>query len=184
MLHSILNFGNPEVLEYPKFLFCGSFNPLHNGHIAIVDYIYKKHGVPVDFEISLLNVEKNPIRFSDVLARHSQMYGLYKPSFGRLYVTDDARYLEKAQILPEVTFVCGFDTMIALCKGGYYENFDEAINEFNDLGITWLVFPRHKEDGTISTAADFKGMPAKLMDRTTIVDDFEAIDVASRRLRK
>lgn len=183
MLHGIISF-NHEHLDYPQFLFCGSFNPLHSGHVSIVDYIYNKYKVPVDFEISLTNVEKSPIAFKEIRRRYEQMSTMTKLSFGRLYMTDDARYLEKARIFPDVTFVCGFDAIKALSDGRYYDNFEEVIKEFDELGTKWIVFPRHKEDGMVSTADDFKNFPPTLSKNMTIVEDFTPIKISSRKLRK
>ena len=184
MLYGILGFGNEKALDYPKYLFCGSFNPMHDGHIAIVDYIYNKVGVPVDFEISHNNVEKKPIDIDEIRRRYEQKRTKYKPSFGKLYMTDDARYLEKARILPDVTFVCGYDTIKAMANGGYYEKFDDALQELNDLGIKWLVFPRHKEDGTLSTEEDYKHFPRLLLRNLKVAVDFPPLKISSREVRQ
>jgi nicotinic acid mononucleotide adenylyltransferase len=172
-------------LDYPQFLFSGSFNLIHDGHIAIADYIYNKYGVPVDFEISLHNVEKLSVTEDDIYYRYKVMLEKRKPSFGRLYMTDDARYLEKAECFPDVTFVCGFDTIKALCDGKYYkEDFNEVVKKFNELGTKWIVFPRQKEDGTISSPEDFKDFPEDLLKNMEIVTDFQPVNVRSRDIRK
>jgi len=183
MLYGVINVGD-EPLEYPKFLFCGSFNPLHEGHVAIVDFIYKKYGTPVDFEISHNNVEKASITVDEMRKRWEQMRSLAKLSFGRLYMTDDARYLEKAEIFPDVTFVCGYDTMKALADGKYYkEDFNEVIKRFSELGTKWIVFPRQKDDGTVSGPEDFKDFPEELLKNMEIVTDFQPVNVRSRDIR-
>lgn len=186
MLYGIIGFGNKKALNYPKFLFSGSFNLMHDGHIAIADYIYSKYNVPVDFEISFNNVDKPSITKDDVYLRYKVMVEKRKPSFGKLYMTDDARYLEKARVLPDVTFVCGFDTIKALADASYYkeDKFDNVLQELNDLGIKWLVFPRHKEDGKLSTEEDFKYLPRLLLRNLKIATDFKAINISSSELRK
>ena len=101
-------------------------------------------------------------------------------------MTEDARYLEKARILPEVTFVCGFDTIKTLATGQYYQDmdFNEVIDEFDELGIKWIVFPRYKEDGVLSSAEDFKDFPEKLLKNINIIEDFTPMKISSRELRK
>lgn len=181
MLLGTIDF-NRERLDYPKFLFCGSFNPMHDGHIKIADYIYDKYNTPVDFEISLNNVEKTTIPIEEVRRRYEQMFTKNRPAFGRLYITDEARYLEKARIFPDVTFVCGYDTMRALCSGDYYNvNFEDVIAEFEKLGNKFLVFPRHKEDGSVGLLDEF---PPKILEITSFVEDFVPIKVSSRELRR
>ncbi len=183
MLHGIVGFGNEDALKYPKFLFCGSFNPMHNGHIAIIDYIYKKYRVPVDLEISLNNVDKSTIDLDEVWKRHKQILSVSKPSFSNLYITDNARYLDKAKILPDVTFVCGYDTMKTLCDGRHYkeQKFEQVIRDFSKLGITWLVFPRHNSDGQVGK---LKSIPKALLSSIKFADDFEPVKISSRELRK
>lgn len=182
MVREIRSLRKGPLLEYPKFLFCGSFNPIHAGHISIVNFIFRKFHTPVDLEISCFNVEKQAINPDEAFRRWVNIKADCKgsPAFNRLYVTDDARYLEKARYFPDVTFVCGFDTMKVLAEGKYYSDFQAAIDEFDDLGIKWLAFPR--KDITI----DFDRVPVKLSKNITVVskEDFPLIDMASRDLRK
>jgi nicotinic acid mononucleotide adenylyltransferase len=182
----------PFTLNYPQFLFCGSFNPLHCGHIAIAKYVSRAYGPPVDFEISLSNVEKQHIDLQEAERRFQQMKNECEAqalvsTFGKLYITDAARYLEKARLFPDVTFVCGFDTIHALCAGIYYKGneFNEALDEFEELGTKWLAFNRRKANGEFSREEDFENFPDKLRKHLTIVskEDFPHIDVSSREIR-
>jgi nicotinic acid mononucleotide adenylyltransferase len=176
---------NKHALIYPKFLFCGSFHPIHAGHVAIAEYIWKEHRVPVDFEVSCYNVEKDVIDDNEAFRRWAKMMNERTPAFGKLYVTQDARYLDKARIFPDVVFVCGFDTIKALASGKYYDNLEAALDEFEELGISWIAFPRRKPNGEVSSEKDFVDFPKKLLKHLTIVSEqeFPLVDLSSREIR-
>ena len=130
----------------PQAILSGSFNPLHDGHLELLQVSAQLLGHPVAFEISAQNVDKPPITPDIVVDRIAQFAGRWP-----VYVTNAPTYLEKARLFPNTVFVIGFDTAERVLHPRYYQNSTtrlyEALDEIRDLGCAFLVAGRQDEDG-------------------------------------
>jgi hypothetical protein len=130
----------------PRLLFPGAFNPLHAGHKAMADWAAERLQVPLEFEISLVNVDKPPLTIHDLTRRLEQF-----PPHQPVWLTHASRFAEKAQLFPGATFVVGFDTITRLTDARYYDG-DEtrqqrAIEHIAAQGCRFLVFGRAMPSG-------------------------------------
>lgn len=131
----------PErTLVYP-----GSFNPLHEGHLALVraelsrlEDIHRSNTVGTDksdafkpplvvFEIGALNADKPPLAREEIMRRLQQFDTVNNPMFSAMGVTNFAvsitsepLFVGKAGIFRGCSFLIGADTMIRLVNSKYY----------------------------------------------------------------
>jgi len=130
-------------------LFPGAFNPLHEGHLRIVEVAEAITGRSVDFEISIENVDKPPLDFFDIHQRVAQF-----EQEQRCWLTRASTFQEKAQIFPETQFVVGADTIARIADQRYYGQSttvrDGAIDELRQQNCRFLVFPRVVTDDFLS----------------------------------
>lgn len=152
-LHSFKHITYQNLHVYP-----GSFNPLHQGHLAIFESIHDDAHSWSCFEISIYPFGKPEISFDDLLERLEQFNGV-----GPVVVTSSARFLDKAGILRfankkeysgmampyVVTFHLGVDTAERLLKDvgvtgvqGIYAKFvvydrkvGDTVRTLDDLGV-------------------------------------------------
>jgi hypothetical protein len=87
-------------------------------------------GVPVEFEISLVNVDKPPLDDADIVARIRQF-----PANRTVWLTRASTFVEKAQIFPSSVFVVGADTLLRIADPRYYHGDSSA----RDLAISQLA---------------------------------------------
>ena len=130
-----------------RAMLSGAFNPLHDGHIALLKIASDILDKPVAFECAAVNVDKPPLEPRVVIQRIAQFAGRYP-----VYVTTAPTYVEKARLFPKTTFVVGYDTAERIIHPRYYEDSEEnlhaALTEIRDTGCNFLVAGRRGKDGT------------------------------------
>jgi hypothetical protein len=105
-----------ETLPNRPLVLAGSFNPLHDGHRAMLRAAAKVVDRQPYYEISITNVDKPTLPRVELDQRMAQITA----TGGSLIITSAPRFTEKSSILPGATFVIGFDTYIRLMDKRYY----------------------------------------------------------------
>lgn len=140
-LHSSIDGKLSETHNPPKVLLSGSFNPVHAGHWAMADVAARRLGLPVDFELSVVNVDKPEMSADEARCRLAQFHGR-----APAWLTRAPTFLEKARLFPGSTFVLGSDTAARLFELRYYGESqverDQAATAFREAGCHFLVIPR------------------------------------------
>jgi hypothetical protein len=133
----------------------GSFNPLHDGHRALLHTAMSVTGKPGYFELSVINVDKPTIPYNVVRQRAVQF------STPSLILTRAPRFIDKAQLMPGSTFVLGYDTAVRLLDRKYYVNgnIDDMFDQIAHTGCSFLVAGRRME-GEPFQLFDVQSVPA------------------------
>ncbi len=164
-----------------RALFAGAFNPRHEGHLRMAQVAAGLSGVPVEFEISILNVDKPPLDFTEMHQRAAQ----FEPG-ETLWFTRAATFLEKAAIFAPATFLVGADTVARIADAKYYaseQGRQDAIAQLAASGCRFLVFGRHLAGRFVSLAQ--LELPASLRQICDEVPErFFRLDVSSTALRR
>ena len=125
----------------PGAIFPGSFHPLHDGHRRMAALAAERAGGPVDFELSIENVEKAPLDFEEMRERSGQ----FDPST-RIWFTRAPLMVQKARLFPGTTIVCGLDTLLRVADpkfaGNSVDNRDREVADIAACGCRFLVFGR------------------------------------------
>ena len=127
-----------------RTVFPGAFHPLHVGHRRMAQLAQDLLGRPVEFEISLLNVEKPPLDYVELARRTGQF-----AAGTVVWLTRASTFVEKSRLFPGATFVVGADTLRRIADPRYYGNQPaacrQAIDEILARACRFLVFGR--QDG-------------------------------------
>ncbi len=130
-----------------RAMLSGAFNPLHDGHIALLKTACEILNTAVAFECAAVNVDKPPLAPPAITERIAQFAGRYP-----VYVTNAPTYVEKARIFPKTTFIVGYDTAERIIHPRYYDDSEKklhaALTEIRDAGCNFLVAGRMGKDGT------------------------------------
>jgi len=111
----VVGIGTPASTPGPgRLVFPGSFDPLHDGHRAMARLAEEIAERPVEFELSIANVDKPLLDYHEIETRTAQFAG--RP----LWLTRSATFPEKLGLFPRGTFVLGADTFVRLADPRYY----------------------------------------------------------------
>jgi hypothetical protein len=105
----------------------GSFNPVHQGHLNLLNVAEEMIGLRGIFELSCANVDKPNIPEEEILRRASAIKNV------PVALTHAPRFIQKVELFPGTTFAIGYDTaerLIAYAKPGEWGLFQTLETKF------------------------------------------------------
>lgn len=159
----------------------GAFNPLHAGHEGMAVAATRLTGLPVSFELAVVNADKGALALSEIERRARQFIGR-----STLVLSRSPLFTEKARLYPGRTFILGYDTAVRLLAPRYYggdEAMAEALRSVRKVGCHFLVAGRLNA-GRFATLDDLHLAEEWADLFTPIPEDLFRLDVSSTALRK
>jgi nicotinic acid mononucleotide adenylyltransferase len=182
-LHIAANGQMTMPAETPRglLLLPGSFNPLHGGHWKLAEIAAQIVGQSSEFELSVVNVDKPMLSRVEIRSRLAAFAGK-----APVWLTQSARFLDKAECFPETTFIVGADTVMRLVATRYYGDtaqMHSALNRIRTLGCRFLVACRVDDRSQCVRRRDLP-IPPEFADLfTEIPPEQFRFDISSTQLR-
>ncbi|MBX3414072.1 MAG: hypothetical protein KF708_15400 [Pirellulales bacterium] len=172
-----------EVQPEPGLVvFPGAFHPLHEGHRHMAAVAQEWLGKSVEFEISVENVDKPRLDYTEMAARLAQF------SDRTVWFSRAATFFAKALSFPGATFVVGVDTVERINDPRYYHkseaNRDDAIRWIAACGCRFLVFGRCDPRRGFVTLGDLNLSPSLVELCQAVPESSFRKDVSSTELRR
>jgi len=164
-----------------RLVFPGSFDPLHEGHLLMARIAEEIAERPVDYELSIANVDKPMLDYVAIRSRIAQFSGQM------LWLTRAATFLEKLDVFPQSTFIMGADTYLRLADPRYYGGSPvaaaDAVERIAAEAAGLIVFGRSRNGGFEDPAQ--LDVPAPLRRVSYFVSQREfRCDLSSTQLRR
>jgi nicotinic acid mononucleotide adenylyltransferase len=162
-------------------IFPGAFHPLHAGHRRMAQVAEAMLGGRVAFEISIRNVDKPLLDYTEIQQRLAQ-FGPGQP----VWLTRAATFAEKSQEFPGATFIVGADTIRRIADPRYYGGqpaTHQALERIAGRGCRFLVFGRLGHAGFVRLG-DLDLPPALRRISTEVSAEQFREDISSTELRR
>lgn len=160
-------------------IFSGSFNPLHEGHLALANYVVDKLKLasPI-FEVPIQSFGKSLLNKEKILEIENQFINLDR----WVVFSKFQSFLSKLNIVHlrrNVVFIVGDDTLARINSPLYYNNslleLKRVLTLFQKREVKFLVFPRDKIQSD--------KLHPYLLPQCRFIDDFEPINISSSQIR-
>ena len=165
----------------PAGILAGSFNPLHAGHQGLIAAAERQIGAPVELELSLQNVDKDPLAIAPAVDRVSSIAGRYS-----LVIDRAATFVEKSALFPGAVFVVGADTATRIVDPRYYGGDARAMRSgleaIRNRGCGFLVAGRSIGDRFASFASLDFSPAADLF--SELPESAFRLDISSSQIRQ
>ncbi len=107
---------NYDIAKNTTFL-CGSFNPIHSGHIELLESGMKLFASQTGyFELAVTNCDKGTIPVQSLKNRIKQ----FVVNKLDLIITHEPLFVGKSRLFKECNYVMGFDTFERIINAKYY----------------------------------------------------------------
>jgi len=134
---------SPEV-EYMHNIFAGSFAPMHQGHVRMIELAQDRLYGKISLEISIRNVDKAPLDFTEIEHRLRQIEEMVPGQ--AVWLTRTTRFIDKSSLFRGATFLVGADTLKRIGDQRYYASnhsiLMEVLRMIAQCGCRFLVFAR------------------------------------------